>query len=384
MLPVVATLAFILLLTGLILIHEVGHFLVARLSGVKVEEFGFGLPPRIFTLFHWRGTRFTLNSIPVGGFVRLKGEGAVTSSARMAKGSFARAGVLRRSAILLAGVGMNFFLAFLIFVIGFSVGGWVPTYRTVSELNAARERGDIQFTPSVVIEDVVAVLTDSVQPTGYGAGADRAGVLRQSILLKVGSVLVYSPDDVVREQMGKQQVLYTLLIGFPHEQESAVLVRVQDGKTGVLLRSVPRDLITRPRSIVASSVLALRESWVVMVQTVRGMGALFLSVLRSASVPKEVTGIIGIAHLTYASVQEGVGTYLRLVALLSLSLAALNVLPFPALDGGRLLFVFLECFWRKPQSRRIELTINMVGFSVLIGLIVLVTFYDVLRLFIVS
>jgi len=225
----------------------------------------------------------------------------------------------------------------------------------------------------VVIEDVVA-----------GAGADRAGVLRQSILLKVGSVLVYSPDDVVREQMGKQQVLYTLLIGFPHEQESAVLVRVQDGKTGVLLRSVPRDLITRPRSIVASSVLALRESWVVMVQTVRGMGALFLSVLRSASVPKEVTGIIGIAHLTYASVQEGVGTYLRLVALLSLSLAALNVLPFPALDGGRLLFVFLECFWRKPQSRRIELTINMVGFSVLIGLIVLVTFYDVLRLFIVS
>jgi regulator of sigma E protease len=120
------------------------------------------------------------------------------------------------------------------------------------------------------------------------------------------------------------------------------------------------------------------------VQTVRGMGALFLSVLRSASVPKEVTGIIGIAHLTYASVQEGVGTYLRLVALLSLSLAALNVLPFPALDGGRLLFVLLECFWRKPSSRRIELTINMVGFSVLIGLIVLVTFYDILRLFVVS
>ncbi|MBI1934690.1 site-2 protease family protein [Candidatus Peregrinibacteria bacterium] len=373
MLPAIATLAFILLLTGLILIHEVGHFLVARLSGVKVEEFGFGLPPCMLTLFHWRGTRFTWNWIPVGGFVRLKGEGAMTASARMAKGSFARAGILRRSAILLAGVSMNFLLAFLIFLVGFSVGGWVPTYRTIAELHAARERGDVQFTPSVVIEDVVA-----------GAGADAAGILRQSILLKVDSVRVSSPEDLVREQVGKRQVRYTLLLGSPTAQESTVLVRVQEGKTGVLLRAIPRDLIAKPRSIIPSSILALRESWVVMVQTVRGMGALFLSVLRSASVPKEVTGIIGIAHLTYASVQEGVGTYLRLVALLSLSLAALNVLPFPALDGGRLLFVLLECFWRKPSSRRVELAINMVGFSVLIGLIVLVTFYDILRLFIVS
>lgn len=373
MLPVVATFAFILLLTGLILIHEVGHFLVARLSGVKVEEFGFGLPPRICTLFHWRGTHFTWNWIPVGGFVRLKGEGAVTSSARMAPGSFARAGILRRSAILLAGVGMNFLLAFLIFLIGFSVGGWVPTYRTIAELHAARDRGDIQFTPSVVIEDVVA-----------GLGADSAGVLRQSILLKVGSAVVSSPDDVVREQRGKRRVQYTLLTGSPPARESTVWVRVQDGKTGVVLRSVPRNLTAPHRGMLPSSVLALRESWVVMVQTVRGMGALFLSVLRSASVPKDVTGIIGIAHLTYTSVQEGVGTYLRLVALLSLSLAALNVLPFPALDGGRLLFVLLECCWRKPKSPRIELTINMVGFSVLIGLIVLVTFYDILRFFIVS
>lgn len=373
MLTIVAAFAFVLLLTGLILIHEVGHFLVARFSGVHVEEFGFGLPPRVLMLFHWRGTQFTLNWIPVGGFVRLRGEGATTESARMAKGSFARAGVLRRSAILLAGVGMNFLLAFLIFLVGFSVGGWVPTYRTALELHAARERGEIQFTPSVVIEDVVA-----------GLGADRAGVLRQSVLLKVDTVPVYSPDDVVREQMGKKQVHYTLLSGSPPIQEHTVLVIVQEGKTGVLLRAVPRNLTALPRSIGSSSVLALRESWVVMVQTVRGMGALFLSVLRSGSVPREVTGIIGIAHLTYASVQEGVGTYLRLVALLSLSLAALNVLPFPALDGGRLLFVLLECLWQKPYSRRIELTVNMVGFSVLIGLIVLVTFYDILRLFVAS
>lgn len=368
MLLVVTTFAFIFLITGLILIHEVGHFVVARCFGVKVEEFGFGLPPCICTLFHWRGTRFTLNWIPVGGFVRLKGESATTESARMAQGSFARAGILRRSAILLAGVGMNFLLAFFIFLIGFSVGGWVPTYRTIAELNAARERGDIQFTPSVVIEDVVA-----------GAGADNAGIVRGSILLKVDAVSVSSPEDVVREQTGKRQVHYTLLMG-KNAQESTVLIRVEEGKTGVLLRAVPRDLIAKNRSMIPSAILALRESWVVMVRTVQGMGVLFLSVLRSGSVPKEVTGIIGIAHLTYTSVQEGIGTYLRLVALLSLSLAALNVLPFPALDGGRLLFVLLECCWRKSRSRRIELTINMVGFSVLIGLIALVTFYDILRI----
>lgn len=373
MLPIVATLAFVLLLTCLILIHEVGHFIVARLSGVVVEEFGFGLPPRLCTFFRWRGTRFTLNAIPVGGFVRLKGEGAMTEAARKAKGSFASAGVLRRSAILLAGVGMNFLLAFLIFLVGFSVGGWVPTYRTIADLHAARDRGEVQFTPSVVIEDVVA-----------GLGADSAGVQRQSILLSVDAVAVSSPDDVVRAQTGKRQVRYTLLVGHPPAQERTVAVTVREGKTGVLLRAVPRDLIAKPRGVIPSSQLALRESWVVMAQTVRGIGALVVSVLRSASVPKEVTGIIGIAHLTYASVQEGVGTYLRLVALLSLSLAALNALPFPALDGGRLLFVFLECVWRKPHGRRIELAINMLGFSMLIGLIVLVTFYDILRLFVVS
>lgn len=373
MLSIVAAIAFVVLITGLILIHEVGHFLVARLSGVKVEEFGFGLPPRLWTLFRWRGTQFTLNWIPVGGFVRLKGENALTEAARTAKGSFACAGAIRRSAILLAGVCMNFLLAFLIFLVGFSVGGWVPTYRTMDELHAARARGEVQFTPRVVIEDVMA-----------GAGAESASVVRGNVLLQVDDVPVSAPDDVVRAQMGKRQVRYTLLIGSPPTRESTVLVRVQEGKTGVLLRGVPHNLTARRRPLIPSAVLALRESWVVMAQTVRGMGTLFSSVLRSGSVPKEVTGIIGIAHLTYASVQEGIGTYLRLVALLSLSLAALNVLPFPALDGGRLLFVLLECCWRKPRSRRIELTINMVGFSVLIGLIALVTFYDILRLIVVS
>ena len=119
---------------------------------------------------------------------------------------------------------------------------------------------------------------------------------------------------------------------------------------------------------------------VVTVQTVIGIARLFGSLASQGTVPPGVTGIVGIAQLTYSSVQEGFGVYLRLVALLSLSLAVLNVLPFPALDGGRLIFVLSELFVR-PGTRRVEAITNAIGFVVLLAVILLVTFYDVLRLF---
>src|SRR6185436_2928945 len=114
--------------------------------------------------------------------------------------------------------------------------------------------------------------------------------------------------------------------------------------------------------------------------TVIGIAKLFTSLASSGKVPEGVTGIVGIAQLTYTSVQEGFMVYLRLVALLSLSLAVLNILPFPALDGGRLIFVLSEVFFR-PSNRRFEVITNTVGFGVLLLVILLVTLYDVLRLF---
>ncbi len=368
MVILLSALAFVVLITGLILIHEFGHFIAAKKAGVVVEEFGFGLPPRAKTLFKWRGTIFSLNWIPFGGFVRLKGENAVEESERKAKGSFAGASIFARTIILVAGVGMNFLLAIVIFTFGFSYGQWIPTYLSLDTMEAAAARGEIHMELAVFIDEVLA-----------GGTAAEAKVPGQSILVAVDGVPVRKAEDAIALQQGKNRVTYSLLVGEKQEQKT-FSVTVQSGKTGVYLRTLPRVLTAPSHSLPMALWLAIREAGVVTGQTVLGIAKLFSSLAQTGTVPEGVTGIVGIAQLTYTSVQQGFMVYLRLVALLSLSLAALNILPFPALDGGRLLFVFGEMLFRR-SARRVELVTNTVGFGFLLLLIILVTLYDILRLF---
>jgi len=367
---VITALAFLLLLSVLILIHECGHFFMARKAGVTVEEFGFGLPPRAFTVFSKGGTKFTINWIPFGGFVRLKGENAESESDRTAPGSFGAASIPARIAILIAGVFMNFIFAILIFTIGFSAGKWIPTYLSYDELKTAAARGEVQMTPSVLIDAVMEDGTAAV-----------AGVPPLSILTHIDGVPVREPEDVIQLQEGKEVVTYRLQTGESFAQQREYRMPVTDGKTGVSIRPYPRDLTVPPRSIGTAVALSFREAKVMTVQTVLGMRQLVTSLASQGKVPEGITGIVGIAGLTHVSVQQGFMTYLRLVALLSLSLAVLNILPLPALDGGRLLFVLFELVRRKPANRRFELTTNMVGFVVLITLILVITYHDILRLF---
>jgi regulator of sigma E protease len=181
-------------------------------------------------------------------------------------------------------------------------------------------------------------------------------------------------------QKGKREVTYTLLTGEKHDAEREVRLKVEDDKTGIYMRQLPRVLSAPQRTFAEGTALAFRESKLVMEQSVLGIGKLFSSLATQGTVPEGVTGIVGIAQLTYTSVQEGLMVYLRLVALLSLSLAILNILPFPALDGGRLMFVLAEVLFRRT-NRRFELVTNALGFWVLLSVIVLVTLFDVIRLF---
>lgn len=362
--------AFLVLLSLLIMIHEFGHFSAARRAGVIVEEFGFGLPPRAKTLFTQGGTRFTLNWIPFGGFVRLKGENAMNEKERKAKGSFGAASYLDRITILVAGVFMNFVLAIVLLTVGFSMGRWIPTYLTLEDMQAADAAG--------VIHLDMAVLIDEVQPEGAAAAA---GVPAKSLLIAIDGVALTDPAHVVTLQEGKDRVTYTLMTGEKFAEEQMIEVQPRDGKTGVVVGAFARELSAPLRNVWDAFLLSLRESRVMMVQTVIGIGTLFTSLVSSGRVPDGITGIVGIAQLTHASVQAGFMTYLRLVALLSLSLAVLNILPFPALDGGRLLFVLTEMITNRPLNRRFEMATNAIGFSVLLLLIVLITFHDIISLF---
>ncbi|MDA1208626.1 MAG: site-2 protease family protein [bacterium] len=362
--------AFILLLSVLVVIHEWGHFAAARKAGVVVEEFGFGLPPKARTLFKQKGTEFTLNWIPFGGFVRLKGENAMTEKERRAPGSFSSASIPARVCILVAGVFMNFLLAVSLLTVGFSAGNWIPTYFTIDEMRAAQDGGVLQMQLGVVIDKVIS-----------GGGAAKVGVPEKSLLISVDGTPVQETLDVQEIQAGKTLVTYVVKTGEGFIEEETFRVTLDEGKSGVLISLLPFDISAPDRNVWEAFVLALREAKVMTKQTVIGIGQLFSSLARTAKVPEGITGLVGIAQLTHASVQAGFMTYLRLVALLSLSLAILNILPFPALDGGRLLFVLIEGITGRPVNRRLEVTVNMVGFIFLLALIFLITFYDVIRLF---
>ncbi|MDP7247555.1 MAG: M50 family metallopeptidase [Candidatus Peribacteraceae bacterium] len=362
--------AFLLLLTVLILIHEWGHFTAARLSGVTVEEFGLGLPPRARKLWKSKGTVFSLNWIPFGGFVRLKGENAITNKERTSKGSFGSVAIWKRVVILSAGVFMNLLLAIVILTIGFSVGKWIPTYTTLEAMELSAQKGIIDLELGVFVSDVIS-----------GDSAAKVGVPKESILSAVDGVPVTVPNDVVSAQEGKRVVTYTIKSGEGFETEKDFTIRLKDGKAGIVLTPFPIKLDAPKHDIFMALGLAFRETWVVSILTVKGIGTLMKSLVQSGKVPEGIAGIVGIAQLTHASVQEGFMMYLRLVALLSLSLAVLNILPFPALDGGRLVFVIAELIGRKPVNRKFELATNTVGFLFLIFLLLFITYYDVVRLF---
>jgi regulator of sigma E protease len=372
MIWIVTALAFVLLLTLLIMIHEWGHYITARLFRVDVEEFGFGLPPRAKTMFHRKGTDFTLNWIPFGGFVRLKGENAMTDAERHAHGSFAGAGFIARASILLAGVFMNFILALVLLTVGFSVGRWIPSwYSSMDDLTQAAVNGELSFQRGVYIAGVLP-----------GSPAAKAGVPKDHILEKIDNQRIMRAEDVIAFQEKKRSVTYTVRTVKEPVQQETYRIQLIEGKSGVEISDYAYDLTAPLRSIPESLSLSLKETVFMTKQTVIGLKQLVVTLVTRARVPEGITGIVGIAVLTHGSVESGFMSYLRLVALLSLSLAILNVLPLPALDGGRLLFVLIEAILRRPLNRRFEVMTNALGFVFLISLIVVITFNDIAHLFI--
>lgn len=364
----ISALAFILLVTLLIIIHELGHFAAAKFFGVEVEEFGFGLPPRAKTLFRSGTTLFTLNWVPFGGFVRLKGENEVDVQKRHEKGSFGSASFAARILILCGGVTMNFLLAFLLLTVGFSVGHWVPYhYSSQEQLDEAVRMGELTIERGVFVQEVTA-----------GGPAARSGIQKNSAILAVNKVPVSVPEDVVRLQKRTSHVQYSVMETTGTTPRTLDIALI-DGKAGIAL--VETRIQAHRRSLGRALILSVRETGFMTMQTVYGVASLVRSLTTRFHVPEGIAGIVGMYGLTRASVQEGFMMYLRLVAFLSLSLATLNILPLPPLDGGRLLFVLVEMVIQRPLNQRFEILTNAIGFCVLIGLILIITLNDVIHLF---
>jgi regulator of sigma E protease len=351
---------FFIILSLLVFIHELGHFAVARWVGVRVEEFGFGLPPRIFGK-KIGGTIYSVNWLPIGGFVKLSGEDDEAERAEKGhkkKEYFWARSKKERSLILLAGVTMNFLLAVCI-------------------TSFLLTQGIYEATGSVHIEQITS-----------GSPAEAAGLREKDTLIDIRDAKetalprkITIPKDLIdftHANVGKQVALTILR---DNQKSSVTLIPRKDypageGPMGVVIS----DLELHKYPLSEAPFVAVRINIVRARDMLTGIGSVVGRLFRLQPVGNDIAGPIGIAQVTGQAVKFGLKAVLEFTSILSLNLAVLNLLPLPALDGGRFLFVFLEKILGGRIKPAFERSTHQIGMIILLALIVLISINDILRL----
>jgi regulator of sigma E protease len=384
----ITTIVFILILGLLILVHEAGHFLVARRNGVPSEEFGFGFPPRLVGIYKDKEgkrrfvfgnkqidetikekdeTVYSLNLIPLGGFVKIRGEDKEESQGDPR--SFVNQSVWKRFKILFAGVGMNFVLAMVLFMGAFWLG--LPEAIT-DEMEARDPKVQIaQIAPDSPADEVGIEMGDEVVSVIASGG-------KIFQIKKVGKL-----QEVIKQNAGKE---LQLKLKRPGEGQIVIPVSIREeapegqGLLGVQL--VRTDFVRH--GLLESAWMGVKTVFSMVAMIVIFLVDLIGKLFTSQPVGAEVAGPVGIAVLTGKMTQLGIAHILQFAALLSVNLGVINLLPIPALDGGRILFLAIEKIKGSPVSQKAEGLIHTIGFFLLISLMVLVTVRDFINFEIIN
>lgn len=366
----------LLLFVGLVVIHEFGHFLAARRNGVDVEEFGIGFPPRAWAKKTKGGFDFSINWLPIGGFVKLKGE----HDSDTEKGSFGAASLSAKVKIMLAGVGMNLIGAFVLF----TILGWVGMPQLI----------DNQFSVTndahVAKQEVLVGFVESNSP------AAKAGLQVRDQIVAIGASKTASTPvksasqlpDVTKKYAGKtvyitytrdgtQKIAQTQLLSTSTVNKSQNTASPK-GYLGV----APTEY-KLVRYTWSSPVVALGTMWQLTVATLQGLGTAVSALVHGegAKASQQVSGPVGIVVLLKNGSLLGYQFMLMIIAVISLTLAIMNVLPIPALDGGRLFVTLIARLLGKPLTEAVEERIYGTGFAVLMLLVIVITIVDVKRYF---
>ncbi len=348
----ISILTFVVVLSVLVIVHELGHFLAAKKVGIWVEEFGLGLPPRIFGKKIGE-TIYSVNWFPFGGFVRMHGE---DGSSKIKKD---RAFILKpksqRLFVVTAGVLMNFALAIVIFSVVYFFTG-VP-----------------RDTKIVRVVDVLP-----------GSPAQEAGILKDDILVKVDDRLIDNTSSFVSYIDSKKGEKVSLVVKRGSEDLSLKVVpRVappeNEGPLGVVISSTEIYYPPVWQRPFYGAFYGVKEAIFWGKNIALSLGNMIVGLFRG-DIPKDVSGPVGIFAITTQAAKLGIFTLLNFVGILSLNLAILNILPFPALDGGRLFFIIFEMIFKKRVPEKIESTIHMVGMAFLLLLLIAITIFDFKRL----
>ena len=352
----------IAILVLLIVVHELGHFIAAKLFGVSVEEFGVGYPPRAFTLGVWGGTEYTLNWIPFGGFVRLFGDEGTIAHGR---GSFADAARWKQAIILVAGVSMNVIAAFFLFFGAYSLGILHVT--------------DDQSTPGAEL-----LITDIVPGSPADTSGLKAGDQLVSLADDGGAGATLTPDGVlqfVSSHGGQSLSMMYVRAGATSTSSLTPAHAVVTQDSGRPAIGVGLALVTKESipffPAVKASVMSVYNTFVVVGQ---GLWTIIDGAAHGAPNLKDVTGPVGLVSVVGEASRSGIGYVLSLAAFISVNLAVINLIPIPALDGGRLVIVALEAIIRRPAPRIAMQTLNALGIFLILLLMVVVTYNDVARL----
>ena len=351
---------FLIILSFLVIIHEAGHFLFARWSKIKVEEFGLGYPPKAKTLFKDKlGTIYTLNWLPFGGFVRMFGE----DGNETAKGSFSSVSVWKRLVVVLAGATINFIFGVLAFGAIYSQHG-IPT-----NLDGVRVEEVASGSPAEKAGIKVGEIIDTV-----------VSIDAEKIRTKTSEELI----SFVQKHRGEQVTLVTRNdIIYQTYVRKAEEVPQGQGSLGLTLTAV--ELRQYPwwqmpfRGMWIGLKAATNFSFLILDSLGKMVSELFLR----GKVPVDISGPVGIVYTAEKEgfLREGFWTQLNFAAILSINLAIVNVLPFPALDGGRAVFLVWELLTRRRVKPKVEMWLNTAGFVLLLSLIVLISVRDITRVF---
>jgi regulator of sigma E protease len=353
---------FLAILSLLVFVHEAGHFFAAKKAGIKVMEFGFGLPPRIFGK-QIGETIYSINALPIGGFVRLFGEEIAemdevkadeTTRKHLQTVAFFSQKKIVRVIVLTAGVFMNFMLGVFLFSMLYTLLG-IPT--PVDEVQ------------------VVGILPESPASSTF---------VVEDIIVDVEGVPVGTPQEF-QEQMFKykgKEVLFNVQRG-DGRLEVRTLARENppegEGSLGIVI--APKiEFMHYPiwQMPFRGGWFGLQEAYHWGKSIIIGLGGM-VATLFSGSVPKEIGGPIEIYHLVSEVSQVGIVPVVQLIGILSVNLAVINLLPLPALDGGRLVFVFLEGLIGRPVNAKFERVTHSLGMAFLLALMLAITIQDILR-----
>ena len=363
-------LIFFIVLFVLILVHEFGHFIAAKKFGIRVDEFGIGFPPKAVGK-KFGETEYTLNWLPIGGFVRIFGENpneeSLTGpdSAR----SFVHKPKWQQAVVLVAGVTFNVLFAWLLFVGAFMIG--MPTAIDESEMEKVSD-------PKLLI---LQVIPDSPAEEAGLKGSDQILGLRNEAGEEIIGLTPESVSTFISEH-GEQKLTFTV----ERAQEDYEIVLVPE--TGVIEEDPERAAAGFTMSLAGILVLPPHEALIqgtkttydMLLTTAQGIGGFFYQAFTFQADLSQVAGPVGIVGLVGDASALGFAYLVTFTAFISLNLAVINMLPFPALDGGRLLFVVIEKIKGSPIRPQIANTVNLVGFVILILLMVVVTYSDIMKL----